>query len=899
MTTSPSSNDSSSGARSIAIFALIAGGLALGVAGIAIYSASKRDPSSYFTNQAMQDAARAATKAPAPTPPSADGITMAAGFVAERVATIAPEVGSIASLCAMPDGSIILGPQSGKLSRFDPESGAITPINLEIGDAQGMVEVDGALYVVVNGSAAQGQGLYRLKDTNADKTFDTVELLRAIPGDTGEHGAHGIVLGPDRKLYLTIGNHAHLPNPEKSLVPRVWKEDFLLPRMWDANGHAVGIMAPGGFIVRTDLDGKEWEIVSIGYRNAYDLGFNNDGELFTYDSDMEWDIGAPWYRPTAICHVVPGVDFGWRSGSACPPAWYVDVAPPVLPVGPGSPTGVVFGKDSNFPAPWRDAMFCLDWTYATIHAVFLEPAGSTYTARREQFFAGKGMPLSDAVISPKDRSMYVSTGGRHTGSVIYRIRAVEPSSEPPTPAQTTRERNQRIELAYAFKPTATDAEIDRALAALSSEDRFVRMTARIALEHQDPARWESKPIPGPTPLGIIEHALALARIGTGEGATNGGGNPERRERAVANLLALDWKKLSAEERQCALRALAITLARHGKPNNPRQLITALEAIYPSNDQRSDRLLTELLVHLDSIVVVARALQLMEADDAHIEEVDRSLLARNDNYGAVILKMASDNPRQQQIAIATALREATKGWTDGYRDRYFRWFPNAKRLSGGLSFAGFLDRIRDDTLAKVPEAARERWTKVARGAEADAPDRPVAEGPGRHWTKAEIERVATALSTGRDFARGERMFRAASCADCHRLANLGHPGGPDLTGVGQRFGSRELAEAIAEPSAVISDQYRFEEFTLKDGSTIVGRVVNQTATALTVIESLLAPESTRELTLSDIASRRPSPVSPMLSALVDALNENELADLLAYIKAGGDSRDPLFAPTAAK
>ncbi len=38
-------------------------------------------------------------------------------------------------------------------------------------------------------------------------------------------------------------------------------------------------------------------------------------ELFTYDSDMEFDIGVPWYRPTRINHVTSGAEFGWRSGS--------------------------------------------------------------------------------------------------------------------------------------------------------------------------------------------------------------------------------------------------------------------------------------------------------------------------------------------------------------------------------------------------------------------------------------------------------------------------------------------------------------------------------------------------------------------------------------------------------
>ncbi len=832
----------------------------------------------------MRDTAMAIAKAP--TPPSADGITMAEGFVAERVASVPKELGSIASMCAMPDGSLMLGPQQGKLIRLDPASGTLTQLDLPIGDAQGMVYANDALYVVVNGGAAQGQGLYRVTDGNKDGTLDAVQLLRAIPGDTGEHGAHGIAVGPDGQLYITIGNHAKPPNPERSLVPRLWQEDFLLPRMWDANGHAVGIMAPGGFIVRTDLEGKTWEIFAIGFRNAYDIAFAPDGELFTYDSDMEWDIGAPWYRPTAVCHVVPGAEFGWRSGSACPPTWYVDLLPPAMPIGPGSPTGMVFGTGSKFPAPWRDALFCLDWTYATIHAVFLEPKGATYAARREQFLAGKGLPLTDAVILPKDGAMYVSTGGRGSASSVYRIRAVEESSGSAKESAPTRERQLRRELEKGQIDSASDGQIDQALVALSSDDRFVRYAARSVLEHQKLDRWSTRSLPGATAQGTVEHCLALVRSG---GAIE-------RDRAIATLLALDWGHLTPDEKRGALRTIIIALARHGKPDGAvaDELRRRLDPLFPSMDQRSDRLLVELLVFLESPSVIAKALQVMESTDTAPDALDTALLSRNDNYGSVILKMAADNPRQQQIAMATALRSATRGWTPSYRERYFRWFPAAKRASGGHSFSGFLDHIREDALTTVPEGERERWTRIARGNEPTEAERPHPEGPGHRWTTAEIERVAAGVKSGRDFARGERMFKAANCIDCHRFAGTGRAGGPDLTGVGQRFGPHEMAEAIAEPSKVISDQYRFEEFTMKDGTTRLGRVVGPSQEKLTIIENLLAPDVLGEIEVANIASRRPSPISPMLLGLADGLSEGELADLLAYLKSGGDSRDAVFA-----
>ena len=77
----------------------------------------------------------------------------------------------------------------------------------------------------------------------------------------------------------------------------------------------------------------------MGYRNEYDIDFDANGEIFAFDSDMEWDIGTPWYRPTRIAHATGGSDLGWRSGSGKWPVYYPDSLPPVLDIGPGSPTG--------------------------------------------------------------------------------------------------------------------------------------------------------------------------------------------------------------------------------------------------------------------------------------------------------------------------------------------------------------------------------------------------------------------------------------------------------------------------------------------------------------------------------------------------------------------------------
>ena len=129
-------------------------------------------------------------------------------------------------------------------------------------------------------------------------------------------------------------------------------------------------------------DGKTWELFSVGFRNQYDAAYNRDGDLFTYDADMEWDFNTPWYRPTRVCLVTSGSEFGWRNGAGKYPPYYPDSLPPVVDIGPGSPTGVCFGYGAKFPPKYQDAFFICDWSYGKLYAVHLTPDGSAYKAER-------------------------------------------------------------------------------------------------------------------------------------------------------------------------------------------------------------------------------------------------------------------------------------------------------------------------------------------------------------------------------------------------------------------------------------------------------------------------------------------------------------------------------------
>ena len=132
-------------------------------------------------------------------------------------------------------------------------------------------------------------------------------------------------------------------NLSPSSPHRNYADDQVLPRAEDGNGFGAGKKPPGGFLLRLDADAKNVELMAAGMRNTYDFDFSPEGEIFCFDSDMEWDWGMPWYRPIRIYHLVSGGDYGFREGTAKWPKWYHDGLPPVVDIGIGSPTGVKFG----------------------------------------------------------------------------------------------------------------------------------------------------------------------------------------------------------------------------------------------------------------------------------------------------------------------------------------------------------------------------------------------------------------------------------------------------------------------------------------------------------------------------------------------------------------------------
>ncbi len=827
-----------------------------------------------------------ATKKAAPAPPATPGgkIKGPKGFQVDLIYSVPRESqGSWVNLAVDPRGRLIASDQYGKLYRVTtpPAAGPaaevkVEPIPVELGEAQGLLWAFDSLYVVVNATGKGRSGLYRVRDTDGDDVLDKVDQLLKLEGNS-EHGPHAVVLGPDGKsLYVIAGNATRLPELAGSLVPRVWGEDNLLPRMPDGRGFMADEKAPGGYIVRVDPEGKGCTLVSMGYRNAFDMAFNRAGDLFTYDSDMEWDVNTPWYRPTRVCLSAPGSDFGYRGGSGKWPAYYPDSLPPVVNIGPGSPTGVAFGYGAKFPARYQDALFLCDWSYGKLYALHLKPEGSAYTADIEEFLSGTPLPLTDLVINPKDGALYFAIGGRKTTSGLYRVTYA--GGESTAPAEARPPLDERLALRRRIEASAGVKDpgiVDVAWACLANDDRFIRSAARVALEFQDPAAWRERALAEADPGTAIGALLALVRVGASDPAHRGPADPAPDRalglRVLESLGRIDWEKLTYARKLDLIRVYGVLFHRFGPPDDATA--ARLAALFLGRIPKQGRELTielcNLLVYLRSPEVAPRMIALME--------------------GA--------STQEEQIDYARSLRLLRAGWTPGLRRAYFSWFARAADFRGGASLQGFLTIIRNDAIASL-SASEKAELKPILDAPPAARSAAAPAAPARRFVKAyTVEELVPVVDEGlkhrRDFDRGRTLFAAGSCFACHRYDNEGGSTGPDLTGVSGRFSTRDLLESIILPSKVISDQYGAVTIATSDGKVVTGRIMNLNNDTIMLNTNMLDPSAQVTIDARRIEETRPSPTSMMPEGLLSTLDPEEVVDLVAYLLSRGDRGAKLF------
>ena len=276
-----------------------------------------------------------------------------------------------------------------------------------------------------------------VRDLDGDDIADEYVRIWTDLGNL-EHGIHGLNFGPDGKLYMSKGNSKGLTHPPERLAPRAFRQLWDVdspelpeappPRVSDRAGYKKNYHNPNddwgrqGGILRCNDDGSQLEIFSYGFRNPWDITYDDAFNWLGTDNDQ--NIGDKIFSPFYGAH------FGW--GHSWSYDWvgenHLPTAPANGPFFEGSGTGVIYCGLKDYPDKYRGVFFINDWLRREVYIYRPRWEGARMLPTKNKFdvlvHAGGGRSMGesrgrkfspvDIEIGP-DGAIYISSWGREYG----------------------------------------------------------------------------------------------------------------------------------------------------------------------------------------------------------------------------------------------------------------------------------------------------------------------------------------------------------------------------------------------------------------------------------------------------------------------------------------------------
>lgn len=746
----------------------------------------------------------------------------------------------------------------------------------------------------------------------------------------GEHDAHAVRRGPDGKLYVLCGNMAgvNAKTVTAKVSPVTEPVAGALLRL-NEDGTDVAIIADG-FRNPYDFD---FDV------NGVPFTYDSDNERCV---GLPWYEPTRFYRVLAGGNygwLSPQHAQTWRM-----PPYNPFVVPPVVTAGRGSPTGVACYRHTSFPKEYQGGFFFADWTFGTVW--FTDPTAKQPKATAFLSVSGEnGFAPTGLAVDPTSGDLFVSIGGRGTRGAVYRIHctktekgkpiafdpkplpkwekpaAVPLNAEALTNANTDKEKlavvcgwfdalggigdpkvKGTVWEGYTFRKPPKKEEITPLVKAArelfpTADTNLNRELSRLvaAAEDDHPTALErqlkslrNQIIPeeqfhGFAVLGrlranraadntrlVVSKLLSLDQRYTASGVGRDSHWPLRMAEVFGGLNARD-PDLSAAvyssrffgdpEHLWLARLPGVDRKRAGEAfaEMARQEVSFVwqaghAAYIGSLDERAARPLLKKMA--DAGFRDAAAVQLAQWP----KEEDRPLFVGGvgSTSADVVTKCAGALAKigmkdDDLVPFARALRR----------------FPDAKKDAAVR--AALITVLKTHTRETFDDVAKwEAWLTEKH------PELAKKLGGGGYDAAAWKKRLEKIDLTAGDATKGKAVFAKAQCAACHNGTTAV---GPSLVGVAKRFSRDDLLTAVLDPNRDVADRYRTVRFTTAD--QIYEGIVIYEATDGVILQT--SADSTVRVPGKAIEGRKPGAYSLMPAGLLDALRDDEVADLMAYIR----------------
>ena len=348
---------------------------------------------------------------------------------------------------------------------------------------------------------------WRMKDTNGDGVMDSKTSLATGFGvhvGFSGHGESGAMLGPDGKMYYSMGDVG--------------------TNVTDSSGKKWNYPNQG-VIVRSEVDGSNFEVFAAGVRNIYEFSFDKYGNFISVDNDG--DHVGEYER---VVHLIEGSDSGWRInwqlGKYKDPknnsykVWMDEdyfkprfkdqaahILPPVAPYHAG-PAGMTYNPGTALNDQWKDHFFVVEFvgssTRAGVNAFTLKPKGASFElASDKNVFRGI---LPTGLDFGPDGALYLSDWIEGWG--LKQKGRVWKLDTPDTAGNTIRKETQTL-LASDFRKEPTEKLVEL----LNHVDMRVRQKAQFALvENQQLQPLQNVAISSSNQLARIHAIWGLGQI---------------------------------------------------------------------------------------------------------------------------------------------------------------------------------------------------------------------------------------------------------------------------------------------------------------------------------------------------------------------------------------------------